>query len=93
MGEEKPNYAGMNKDRKLVAIGTATSIAELDAMWAAWERIGHSRDGLLYAAVLERKAALGHELTEEEAAQIKLAHARIEKGRRLPPITGRVSAR
>lgn len=84
-------YAGLTtKEAKYEAVEEAKSLDALDAMWAAWEAQGWSRDGLLYAAILQRRAALGAELSEEEEAQVKLADARWKRAKNLPTIEGRV---
>lgn len=86
-----PNYAGMTKEERYAAIAAAETLKELDAMWAAWRRVGASPDGMLHAAVLERRSALGDVLTDEEQATIELVQLRRERGRRLSPARARGS--
>jgi hypothetical protein len=86
MGKE---YAALNtKEARATAIANAETVSELDAMWAAWEARGMSRQGLTYAAILDRKAALGHELDETELAAVKRAAVAAKRGAELAPITG-----
>lgn len=87
----KTDYAGLNtKEARAAAIADASSVDELDAMWSAWEKRGMSRQGLTYAAVLSRKAELGHELDDVELAAVKRAAAAAKRGAELPTITGHV---
>jgi hypothetical protein len=89
--QSPPNYAGMTKDQRYAAIAAAGTLEELDAMWAEWRRTGSSPEGMLHAAVLERRAALGAELTDEEQATIELVQLRRDRGHRLPPARARGS--
>lgn len=84
-----PNYAGMTKEQQYAAIEGAETVEQLDAAWAAWEAIGYSPDGLLRAAVLERKRSLGAVLSPVEQAQVATAAVKRAHGAALPPITGR----
>lgn len=86
------DYATLtSKEEQYTAIAAAPSVDELDAMWAAWERIGFSREGLLYAAILERKQELGAVLEQDQVAAIVLANQRRKAGAALPPISGQVN--
>lgn len=82
-------YGAMNKGQKYEAIAEAETPQKLDSMWASWEKRGHSREGLLYAAVLKRKAELGVELDDEQQAAVELAELRKKRAKDLPKITGR----
>ncbi len=83
------NYSVMlSKQEKATALADATGEGELDAMWAAWEAQGWSRDGLLYATVLARKQELGVKLPEGDVERIEQAEEVRRAGAALPPITG-----
>lgn len=83
------DYAASNtKEARAAAIAGAKKVAELDAMWAAWETRGMSRQGLTYAAILSRKAELGHDLDDAELAAVKRAAVAAKRGAELAPITG-----
>lgn len=86
--EPEVSYAGLTKDQQLEAIANAESEEELDAIWEQLEVVGMSREGLTFAAVLERKHALGVELSDEETVAVELAAMRREHGKTLPPIEG-----
>lgn len=82
------NEAATTKEAKIAAIQTAASVKELDALWAKWEESGWSREGLMYARVLARKAELGVELTDDEVASVELAARKLARGAKLPPVSG-----
>lgn len=85
------NYSALTrKAEKRAAIAGATSLEELDAMWSAWEKVGHSRDGLLYAAVLRRRLELGADLFAQDLERLDVAEGRIKRGRQMPRITGKM---
>jgi hypothetical protein len=68
---EPVNYAGMWRGTQEEAIDAAKSPQELDAMWAEWERIGHSPEGRIAARITVRRAELtGTPLTAEQRAWI-----------------------
>lgn len=86
-------FAGMTKAQRYAAVRSARRTQDLDAMWAAWEERGQSRQGLLYAAVLERKQQLGALLSREEKQVLAVAARRRALGASLPPVTGQVKGR
>jgi hypothetical protein len=90
MEKPKKPYAGYSRDEQYAAVREAKSLDELREMWDAWEAIGYSRAGLLYAAVLERMQELGAVLERDELAAIEAAREARERGKTLPPITGRI---
>jgi hypothetical protein len=88
--QKSTDYAELtSKEDKQGAVDDADSVKELEAMWAVWEKRGYSKDGLLYAAVLERKQGLGVKLSEGDLERIELAEKRRAAGAELPPITGK----
>lgn len=87
---ESPAYAGMTKEQLIAEVESAGSAKQLDTIWKELEAVGYSRDGLLFGSILERKAALGVELSEEEQAQVKLAMLRRKSAEALPPVRGRM---
>lgn len=91
MGDEKLAFQAMNKEEKLAAVGDAEDIEDLDFMWEAWAERGYSETGQLYGAVLARKASLGYDLDEEEAARVAQIQAAAEAGAELPPVTGEMN--
>lgn len=83
------NYQTLtSKEAKLAAIAAATTIAELDAMWAAWEERGYTKDSLMFAAVLEKKGDLAGGLSYEDQEIVDRANELRRAGESLPPITG-----
>jgi hypothetical protein len=77
----------VTKEAKLAEIMAASTVAELDAMWSAWEAAGWSRTGQLYADVLRRKAELG-ERSDIDSMIIQRAERARSEGQSLPPIRG-----
>jgi len=78
----------LTSEQKYAAVVTATSPDELDAMWEAWSSRGWSTEGLLYSAVLMKRAELGVELSDEDLERVKRAEAARKTAPDLPPITG-----
>jgi len=86
---KKVDYAALtSKQAKESAIAEAKSDEALEEMWAVWEKQGMSRQGMLYAMLLEKKKDLGVSLTDEQKALIQLADARWKAAKNLPPIRG-----
>lgn len=91
MAKKTTDYAALaSKEEKLDAIASTKKEADLDAMWAAWEERGWTRDGQMYAAVLARKQELGVKLSEGDVERIELAEQQRQAGAALPPISGRL---
>lgn len=87
----KKSYAACSsKEEKLDAISRARSVAQLDEMWGVWEKQGFSAEGLLYAAVLDKKVALGGTLSSKDTKRRSEAVIKRKAGAALPPITGNI---
>lgn len=76
-------------EAKEEAIQAAETVEDLEFLWAAWESRGWSRNGMLYATLLERKKEIQGWLTKEEKERILDADRRWRHGKNLPKITGR----
>lgn len=87
------NYAGMNKEQLHRAIERAKGAEELDAIWKEVEPAGYAREGMVFAAILERRQTLGLVLADEDAALLETTRAARERGRNLPPIGGATGGR
>lgn len=84
------DYRGIvrTEDRRRLIQGTE-SVEELERAAEAWVSTGMSKDGLLYAEVLERKQQLTGSLSDIEAMRVRRAKQAREEGAKLPPIRGR----
>jgi hypothetical protein len=90
--QQEQRYAAMSPAELDDAIATADK-AELAEIQKQMVGVGFSREGLKYAATLERKRDLGGKLDEEEQALVKLATVRRERAKGLEPITGAMRQR
>lgn len=75
------------KEAKQEAIEAASTVEELEEMWECWEECGWSKEGLMYARVLERKGEID-KLTKKEEEVIKRAAAKRRHGEGLPAVEG-----
>lgn len=91
--KDAPAYAGMNKPQVHAAIAEAKDVATLGAIWSELEGVGYSREGMTYGLMLERKHALGVALTEDERIDMLVMQRLRERGKKLPPIKGRLNVK
>lgn len=76
-------------EAKEMAIDACESVEELEICWAAWEQRGWSRDGMIYAHLLERKKEIQGWLSQADQDQLLEIDRRWREGKNLPKITGR----
>ena len=79
-----------SKEQKKDAIDRARSVLQLDEMWGVWEKQGYSKEGLLYAQVLDKKVEFGDMLSPADAKRRSSAASKKAAGAALPPIKGTV---
>lgn len=88
MTKKMIDVAGMSKEDIQGAIQHASTATELDSIWGTLETQGYSKEGQMYAAVLQRKAAVGHSLTPAERQAVERITAEAQRGKALAPIGG-----
>lgn len=82
------DYAKLtSKEQKEEAISGASSGDELNRMWTAWSKQGWSKDGLLYARIVEKKVELGEKVSNAELKRVNATREHAKIGAKLPPIT------